>query len=301
MAIPRKVRSWSLPVAMVLGILFHRAIDHVAFLPPYLIFAMLAITFTRVSIREIRIGRLHWILLAIQLLGGMGVYLALRGLDVTIAQGVMISVMAPAAMASVVVTGMLGGNVISSTIFCMVSNMSIAFVAPLFFTAIGANPELGFWQSVFSILSRVGLLLLLPFIVAWLLEKVIPRWHSAVRNNQDISFWLWVLCMAIVSGTTVSFILQQPDEYNFKLFILVAASLVLCVLQFTAGWLLGGKYNDRVASGQGLGQKNNVLAIWLSQTYLDPLSSVAPAVYVIWQNVINGIQLSRNASKEDGK
>ena len=40
-----------------------------------------------------------------------------------------------------------------------------------------------------------------------------------------------------------------------------------------------------------MGQKNTILAIWMAQNYLDPLCSIAPAAYVLWQNIINSIQL----------
>ena len=50
-------------------------------------------------------------------------------------------------------------------------------------------------------------------------------------------------------------------------------------------------YGDPISGAQGLGQKNTVLAIWLSLTYLNPISSVGPAAYIAWQNTINSIQL----------
>jgi len=40
------------------------------------------------------------------------------------------------------------------------------------------------------------------------------------------------------------------------------------------------------------------LAIWMAQTYLAPLSSIAPAAYVLWQNLINSWQLWRAKNKE---
>jgi BASS family bile acid:Na+ symporter len=54
---------------------------------------------------------------------------------------------------------------------------------------------------------------------------------------------------------------------------------------------MGAACGDKVAGTQGLGQKNTVLAIWMALTYLNPISSVAPAAYVAWQNTINSLQL----------
>ena len=54
---------------------------------------------------------------------------------------------------------------------------------------------------------------------------------------------------------------------------------------------IGNKYNQKISGGQSLGQKNTVLAIWLSQTYLNPLSSLGPGLYVLWQNLVNSYQI----------
>jgi len=47
-----------------------------------------------------------------------------------------------------------------------------------------------------------------------------------------------------------------------------------------------------------LGQKNTILAIWMAHTYLNPLSSVAPGSYVLWQNIINSCQLWKKRKNE---
>jgi BASS family bile acid:Na+ symporter len=62
---------------------------------------------------------------------------------------------------------------------------------------------------------------------------------------------------------------------------------------------MGAKYHNKIASAQALGQKNTILAIWLAQTFFSPLVVVAPATYVVWQNLVNSFQLSlRNKKRE---
>ena len=51
-------------------------------------------------------------------------------------------------------------------------------------------------------------------------------------------------------------------------------------------------------SDEALGQKNTVLAIWMAYTYLNPLSSVGPGSYVLWQNIINSYQLWKKRKNE---
>ena len=59
-----------------------------------------------------------------------------------------------------------------------------------------------------------------------------------------------------------------------------------------------GSVRKRISGGQALGQKNTVLAIWMAYTYLNPLSSVGPGSYVLWQNIINSYQLWKKRKNE---
>lgn len=276
---------------MIAGAVFHGFFNRLSFLPPYLIFAMLFVTYCRLSAGEVRFGRFHWILLSVQMTLGVAVYLALFKVNPILAQGAVMCSFVPTAMAATTIGGMLGANVATMASFCLMSNMGVAVAAPVLFSAIGANPDLSFLQSVTIILWKVVPLLILPFVCAWLLEKFAPRWHEAVRRRQNISFWLWAASLTVVLGRTVEFLIAQPRE-NYKIEVLLAVvALVLCLSQFALGRYIGKKFSDRVAGGQSIGQKNTVLAIWMAQTWLDPLSSVAPAAYVIWQNIVNSWQL----------
>lgn len=276
---------------MVLGVLFHDFFDRLGDLPPYLIFCMLFINFSKVSAKELKVGKMHLALLTFQILVGVGVYLLLRQLDVVVAEGMMICIFAPTAMASVVIAGMLGANVTTMATLCLVSNMGVAVAAPVLLAAIGAGSEVGFMQSIMAILLKVGPVLILPLGAAWLVEWLRPKWNAAIRRNQIVSFWLWAVSLTIVMGRTVNFIIAQPESSYMTEIILAAGAFAICLAQFAVGRRLGRLTGDKVAGGQSLGQKNTVLAIWMAQTYLDPLSSVAPATYVIWQNLVNSWQL----------
>ena len=67
--------------------------------------------------------------------------------------------------------------------------------------------------------------------------------------------------------------------------------LVLSVFQFSLGKAVGRHYGESIGAGQALGQKNTVVGIWLTLSFLNPYASIAPCVYVIWQNIINALQL----------
>ena len=294
-------RTIALPLAMIIGAVFHGFFNKLSFLPPYLIFAMLFVTYCRISSNEVRFSAFHWVLLAVQMILGTTIYAVLYSIDPLLAQGGMMCSFVPTAMAATTIGGMLGANVATMASFCLMSNMGVAIAAPIAFAAIGAHPELSFIQSVGIILWKVVPLLIMPFVCAIMLENLAPKWHEAIRKKQIISFWLWAASLTVVLGRTVEFLIAQPSE-NYSIEIMLAGiALVICLLQFTLGRYIGRRFGDTVAGGQLIGQKNTVLAIWMAQTWLDPLSSVAPAAYVIWQNIVNSWQLWRYKGEAENR
>ena len=284
-----------MPICMVVGVLLHDHIGVLDFLSPYLIAAMLFVTFTRVKAKELRLERIHTGQLAIQLVGSVALYLVLRwaGVNEIICQGAMICVFIPTAMASVVVGGMLGANVTTMTTFTLLSNMSVALVAPILFSFVGTHTDMPFLTSFWLVLRRLLLLVVLPFVVAQLLGRVAPKTFDYVREHQSWSFYLWLISLTILMSSTTNFILSQPSEYVGLEITMAVVAGVLCVGQFALGRWWGKRCGDKIAGGQSVGQKNTLLAILLAQSYLNPLSSVAPAAYIVWQNLINSFQLSR--------
>lgn len=288
-----KIKSYMMPIAMTIGIIFYDWLSHLGFITPYLVAIMLFISYCTLSLKDIRITRLHIYLISIQLFGSFIAYIIVNLFDPVVAQGVMICILAPTATSAIVITGMLGGNMSSLASYSLLSNMCVVIFAPLAFTLIGSNSNILFWESFFIIFGRVFLILLLPFALSIILQKTFPLAHEMVRRKQGVSFYLWSIALTIVTARTVKFILSQEDG-NYMIEITIASlSLLVCCLQFLIGRKLGRKFNDTVAGGQGLGQKNTVLAIWMAQTYMNPISSIGPGAYVLWQNIINSYQVWR--------
>lgn len=285
------LKDWMLPIAMTVGALNYQWIGKLSFLTPYLIFTMLLITFSKISWRDIRFHPAHWWLLLIQLAGSAIVYFAIRPFDGVIAQGALLCILAPTATAAAVITGMLGGNVGFLTAYVLFCNIAVAIVAPLYFSYIGVHEELPFIQSFWCICKQVFPLLILPLFVAAAFRKWLPRVHHLLVCVPKLTFYLWSFALVVVTGITVHFMVEQ-DESDYRLFIgLAGVSFILCCVQFLVGRRIGRRYGDPVSSGQGLGQKNTILALWMAQTYLHPLVSLAPATYILWQNIINSYQL----------
>ena len=80
--------------------------------------------------------------------------------------------------------------------------------------------------------------------------------------------------------------------------LIALLGLILCVIQFAVGRYVGHFFGRTVEAGQALGQKNTAFAIWIAYTYLNPLSSVGPGCYILWQNCINSIELWQRRKEE---
>ncbi len=256
---------------------------------------MLLLSYSNLSFRLIRFTRLHFYLLLIQLIGSVVVYAVLvRFFDPIVAQGVMICVLAPTATSAVVITGMLGGNMASLTAYSLLSNLAVAIVAPVFFTLIGDRfGDVSFIGEFWEIGQRIFMLLILPFIISIVISKVSPNTHGLVKKQKFLSFYLWNIALIIVTARTVNFLLTEGEGHFHLVMIIFLLALVVCIAQFITGRKLGKYFNDTVAGGQGLGQKNTILAIWMAQSYLNPISSIGPGAYILWQNIINSYQVWR--------
>ena len=286
------LKPWILPIAMLCGMLFHTAIESVQFLAPYLIFAMLLITFCRIKPSEFHIGKLTVSVVAVQVIGSIVVYLLLRGISSDLACGGMICVLCPTATAAPVITAMLGGSIAILVAISVLSNLAAAVCVPAFFALTDAAVgDIRFIDTFLTILYKVGPLILLPMVVAMAMRYILPSVHRAISSKQGISFYLWAVSLIIVVGRAVSFAMAEPADRIPEMIALAVVAAVVCVLQFIIGRILGRRYGDKIAGAQGLGQKNTVLAVWMAVTFLNPICSIAPAAYILWQNIINSLQI----------
>ena len=261
-------------------------------LTPVLIAAMLFITFCRVDIRQMRLEWSHLWMLLIQFVGAAVVYYAVTPLlGQEVGQGAMICVMAPIAMAAVVIGGMLGGNVTMMVTYSLVCNLVTALIAPYMLHAFG-NGDCTFAQ----IISRVAPTLIAPFVVAQLCRWLLPKVATWFAAHSSISFYLWLISLILVMGRTTLFILNADADPMVEVELAIVA-LVLCFVQFKTGRFLGRYTGDVVATTQSVGQKNTIFAIWLSLNFLNPIASIAPTAYIVWQNLANSWQMWKHERK----
>ena len=241
-----------------------------------------------------------------------------------VAQGLMVCVIMPTATAAPIIAGKLGGSIQNLTTFSLLSNIATAVIVPAFLPVVHTEVGIEFVAAMLMILRRVTPMLLGPFVAAWLLrlvyewyykQKGTPRRFTLSKRWASMPFYLWILLL-IVLISQITYTLLTQEYSGWAIVALCGGSLVACLLQFMLGrWIgyrfpatsHGADYQDilinpaaaaysiaqksRITAGQAFGQKNTALGIWMAQMYLHPLSSIGPAAYIIWQNLLNSYQL----------
>lgn len=295
-----KFRSFVLPIAIVLGLLFHKYCAMFTPYVPILIFAMLLLNFAAVDVKKLKITMLDVWLMLFQIIVSMGCYwlvIFLSGSDI-IAEGILVGVLCPVASSVVVISCMLGANRETVTTYTILGNLMVAIVAPIYFSFIGQQQDMPFLESLWLILKRVSPIIALPFILALCMQHWLPKVNGFLCKIKGASFYLWALALLFTLGQTIDFMFLHGKENINSIIALGIASVIFCVIQFGFGKWLGGKYGDRMAGGQLLGQKNTAMGIWIANTYLNPLASVFPALYSIWQNLFNSWQMWKKGKEE---
>lgn len=291
-----KLKSYVLPFAILMGILFHHWLTMLKDITPYIIFTILLLNNVAVDVRKLRLTRLDWWIASFQIVVSLGSYFIFRafGASEIVAEGVLCGILCPVAASSVVIACILGANRETMTTYTIFGNLMVTVVAPVYFSFIGIQQDMPFLDSFWLILRRIFPIIALPFFTAILLQRFTPKVSGFLCRYKGASFYLWSAALTLTLGQTIDFMFLHGKEHIGSILLMGAASIFFCALQFLLGKKMGEKCGDRIAGGQMLGQKNSAMGIWMANTYLLPLASVYAALYSIWQNLFNSWQMWRH-------
>ena len=308
MGIIKFIKQWTLLCAIVFGSIVYLVFTHVAVLTPlgdYIgpklvtllpvnIFLMLYITFCKIQMNDLTPRKWHFILQGIRtLLAALSVLSANLCTNPTyklLWEGVFICAICPTAAAAPVIVDKLGGNIASLTVYLLIANGFTSIIIPLFFPLMEKGANITFAMAAWLVLQRVLMVLIIPLCLALLSRKYLPKFVTWLKTKRNLAFYLWSFNLSIIMGLAMQNILHAPVS-GWVLTALCIIPLILAVVQFSLGKLVGHHYGDSIGAGQALGQKNTVVGIWLTLSFLNPYAAIAPCVYVIWQNIINAVQL----------
>lgn len=302
-------RKFALPCSLVMGTVGYLSFANVPFLEPlgetvgpYLIdmmpivmFALLYVTFCKIEIKEMKPQGWHFILQLIRtsLALLMVVLIFEFGSNPNVKlviEGAFICFICPTAAAVAVVTEKLGGSIGSLTTYTVIANIFTMVIIPSLFPMVEKGADVSFLYMSMMVFRNVTTVLVVPLFLALLSRKYLPKFVDKVKSIKDLGFYMWCFNLTILMGETVRNLLHATVS-GWTLALLLIVPLFVCLIQFAIGKAVGNHYDARISAGQTLGQKNTVVGIWLTLTFLNPLAAVAPGAYVVWQNLVNGWQL----------
>ena len=320
----RFIKDWTLPVAIAVGTVVYLTFHYVPQLDaagdvmgpvfdvlfPVFVFLTLFVTFCKVDFHQMRPHRWHiGVLLAQLLLVAANIGIIFWVADIPSAsrpslltskllwEAVLTCIIGPSASAAPVVTGKLGGNISTMTTYTLISSLASALMIPVVFPLLEQTVHVSFLDAFLIILEKVSIVLLLPLVLGWLMQHYVKGVCRRIAAMPNLSFYFWAISLSITTGITVKNIVNSSASLSLLLAIALA-TFVLCFVQFGIGRGIGRHLGEEVNAGQALFQKNTALSIWVAYMYLNPVASIGAGCYVLWQNIINSLELWQYRNKQ---
>jgi BASS family bile acid:Na+ symporter len=253
----------------------------------YLLMGMLFFAFLDIKIDPRSFHRnVFWVLLA-NLAVAFLAYRLLAPVDMTLALAAFITGIAPTAISSSVIVSFIEGRVEYVASAVLLTNVGVALLLPFALPAVaGTTVHISTWE----VLGPVLVTMFVPLLLARLAALLPSGAQAVVAKGKPYSFLLWLLNLFIVSANASYFVRSEVAGSLTALGEIALISLVICIVNFGLGALIGGRRFWQEFS-QALGQKNNTFAIWIALTFLNPLIATGPTFYVLYHNLYNSFQL----------
>lgn len=298
----QKYKSLVLPIALVSGYFLRQLCSSLSMVVPYVIFMILVLNFSGVRLSSLRPSKLDFCIASFQTLVSIGLYWLLKSVtsDDILAQGALMCVLCPVASSVTVVASMLGADPVRTTTYTIIGNLLVCIIAPIYISIItetSANTSFG--TMFMLIFVKIAVVIALPFILVLCIQKFLPCLNAGISAYKQFSFYLWAVALFITIGQTIDFVIIRWKDNIENVMWLGIISLVICIGQFYLGKIIGERYQDRIAGGQMLAQKNSAMGIWMLNTFLNPIASVGMAFYSIWQNLFNSWQIYKTSDRKD--
>lgn len=308
------LRTWKLPVAMVIGVIlyfvfdtiitddssrnsFYHGISHL--LQPTLIFTMLFLSFLKVDPRDLKPHRWHGVLLLTQ--GSFFVVCSLAALACDricedadtaklLCEGAMLCFICPTATASAVIVQKLGGSLSGDVTYIVLCNLMVSLLAPGFLTLVEPHSGMGFATEFFMIMGKVFPLLLCPLFVALIMRHYAPQLKERLLSIPDLAFYLWLIALALAITVTVRAIVESDIAITILAGFAVV-SAISCVVQFWLGRKIGRRWMQPTKAPSEWKSKK-----YIPEEYVDPVERSAitagqafgqkNTVFIIWMGLV---------------
>ncbi len=269
-------------LAMLVGVFVPQA-HALAFLIQHLLMIMLFFAFLDLDLKPRPSQKgVFWILLA-----NVGIAFAVYGVlapfDLQLALAAFLTAISPTAISSPVIVGFIKGDIEYIIASVILTNITVALILPIALPNLtGTTMQI----SVLDVLQSVVIVMFIPLVLTQLVKKLPADSQSFLRKGKALSLPLWLFTLFIVSAKASDFLWNENTASLGTLLDIALVSLVIAVLNFGIGVLLGRPHRWR-ESGQALGQKNLSFTIWIALTFVNPLVAMGPIFYIIYHHIYN--------------
>lgn len=290
-------KVFGLLATMALGALFPQV--HVfSFLIQYLLMLMLFFAFLDIKFKPQTFQRsVLWVLLANVAVGFLS-YALLISFDQTFALTAFMTAIAPTAIAAPVIMSFIKGKIEYVIAAVLVTNISSAVIIPIalpFLIDAKAQVQISVWE----VLEPVLVVMFVPLVLAQVASYLPQGTQEFLRKRKRFSFPIWLVNLFIISANASNFLRSEDTDSFTRLLVIALISLVLCIVNFGLGALLGGRQNWQEAS-QSLGQKNLSFVIWIALTFINPLVAMGPTFYILYHHLYNSWSIYQFEKRRGG-
>lgn len=275
-------KGLSLLVTMLLGALVPQA-HALSFLIQYLLMVMLFFAFLDIEFKPESFQKsVLWVLLANMAVAFLS-YAAIVKFDLTLALAAFMTAIAPTAIAAPVIISFIQREVEYVVTAVVLTNIASALIVPLALpTLLGTTVQISVWE----VLKPVLIVMFVPLILSRFIQYLPVAAQVVVRKGKAYSFAIWLLNLFVISANASDFLHNDRTDSVSTLGVIALVSLVICILNFGVGALLGGHTHWQEAS-QSLGQKNLSFVIWVALTFINPLVAMGPMFYILYHHLYN--------------
>ena len=275
-------KGLSLLFTMLIGAFLPQA--HVfSFLIQYLLMVMLFFAFLDIEFKPRAFQRsVLWVLLA-NIVVAFVAYMVLVRSNLMLALAAFMTAIAPTAIAAPVIINFIEREVEYVVASVILTNISTAFVVPVALPfLIGTQVKISIWE----VLQPVLIVMFVPLLLSKLVKVLPANAQTFIRKGKAFSFPVWLVSLFIISAKASDFLRNDNTNSLYTLAMIAFVSLIICIVNFSVGALLGGREHWKESS-QSLGQKNLSFVIWVALTFINPLVAMGPTFYVLYHHLYN--------------
>jgi len=246
----------------------------------YLLMVMLFFAFLDIEFKFQK--SVLWVLLANVAIAFV-VYVMLAPFNLTLALAAFMTAIAPTAIAAPVIISFIQREVEYVVASVVLTNIASAFVVPIALPfLIGTQIKISIWE----VLQPVLTVMFVPLILSQLVKSLPANAQKFIRKGKAFSFPVWLINLFIISAKASDFLRHDNTDSLSTLAIIAFVSLIICIINFGTGALLGG-HSHRQEASQALGQKNLSFVIWIALEFINPLVALGPMCYILYHHIFN--------------